>query len=229
MRTKTLLLTAAALIAGIVASQAQSNVYSANVVGYATVVLKGQGKYTLVANPFDDGNGNHLTNLFATLPGGSQVLTWGGASFNITPNVGGVWSGDTNLPPGVGFFVKNGKVTGTFPDITNVFVGTVALANGASVTNPVPLAYTLWGSPVPYAGDLCDATTSGGDTNINAGAILPAGSQILTWNLAGQTYSTATKVGGIWNATNTVGVGEGFFMRNKNGPATNWVQSLNLQ
>ena len=58
MRTKTLLLSAAALVAGALASQAQSNVYSANVVGYANVVIQGNGQFTLVANPFDDGKGN---------------------------------------------------------------------------------------------------------------------------------------------------------------------------
>jgi hypothetical protein len=230
MRTKTLLIAAAALAAMVISSEAQTPVYSANVVGYATVVFKGQGKYTLVANPFDDGNGNQLTNLLAALPGGSQVLTWNGATFVNFNNVAGVWQNNTNLPPGVGFFVKNGKVTGgTFPDITNMFAGTVILPNNSSTTNAVPVGYTLWGSVVPYAGDLADSGVSTGDTNLNVGTILPAGSQVLTWNVAAQTYSQSTKAGGVWNSTVTANVGDGFFMRNKNGPATNWVQTLNLQ
>ena len=225
MKTKTLLIAAAALVAGVISSEAQ--VYSANIVGYANVVLKGQGKYTLVSNPFDDGNGNQLTNLLATLPGASQVLLWGGASFVPYNNIAGVWQNNTSLPPGVGFFVKNGKLTGgTFPDITNTFVGSVVVASGASVTNAVPVGYTLWGSVVPYAGDLATATTSGGDTNLNVGAILPAASQVLGWSVASQSYVPSTKIAGTWNSTVTANVGDGFFMRNKNGPATNWVQTL---
>ena len=60
------------MVAGLVSSNAQ--VYSANVVGYANVSLVGAAGYTLIANPFDDGNGNNLTNLLAGLPNKSQVL-----------------------------------------------------------------------------------------------------------------------------------------------------------
>src|SRR4051812_45499963 len=102
MRTKTLLLTAAALVAGVASSMAQSNVYSVNVVGYANVVLKGNGLYTLVANPFNDGNGNQLTNILnSALPKQSQVLTWNGTSYNITTKVGtpAAWPTSVGLPP----------------------------------------------------------------------------------------------------------------------------------
>src|SRR5262249_17654422 len=37
MRTKTLLLSAAAVVAGLISAQAQSNVFSANIVGYVTL------------------------------------------------------------------------------------------------------------------------------------------------------------------------------------------------
>jgi len=220
---KTLLIAAAALVAGVISTEAQ--VYSANIVGYANVTLVGQGKYSLVSNPFDDGNGNQLTNLVASLPGGSQVLVWNGASFNFYNNVAGTWSANTSLPPGVGFFVKNGKVSGTYPNITNTFVGNVVVNSGGSVTNTVPVGYTLWGSPIPYAGNLCISGTSSGDTTLNVGATLPAASQILTWNVAGQTYNLSTKAGGTWTATLTANVGDGFFQRNKNGPAATWVES----
>jgi hypothetical protein len=225
MKSKTLLIAAAALVAGVISSEAQ--VYSVNVVGYANVSLVGQGKYTLVSNPFDDGNGNQLTNLVASLPGGSQVLAWNGASFVSYNNVAGVWQANTQLPPGVGFFVKNGKVSGSFPNITNVFVGNVVVNSGGSVTNSVPVGYTLWGSPIPYAGVLCTSGSASGDATLNVGAPLPAASQILTWNVGTQSYTSASKVGGIWNNTLTAGVGDGFFQRNKNGPTATWVQTAN--
>ena len=122
MRTKTLLIAAAALALSLATSQAQ--VYSANVVGYANVVLPGNGAQSLICNPFDDGNGNQLTNLFTTLPNQSSITTWGGATFNAAiPFQAGNWVGNTALPPGIGFFVKNGKAGS--PTITNTFVGTV--------------------------------------------------------------------------------------------------------
>jgi hypothetical protein len=140
MRTKTLLITAAALVAGIASSNAQ--VYSANVVGYAQVVLN--GGFNLIANPFDDGNGNHLTNLVTIpLPSKSSVTTWntGVQAFNapITGS-GGTWNADTILAPGTGFFIKNGTVAS--PLITNTFVGTVVAP--VSAVSPIVLLQTVY-------------------------------------------------------------------------------------
>jgi hypothetical protein len=233
MRTKTLLIAVAALAAGILASSAQT--YSQNIVGYANVVIAGNGQYTLLANPFDDGNGNQLTNILnSALPKQSQVLTWSGSSF-LTVIKGGTppnWppGTTTQLPPGVGFFVRNGNPAGpAVPDITNTFVGTVIPNNGSSVTNPIPLGYSLNGSVTPYAGNIANIGLSGGDTNLDYGGPLTKQSQILTWDLVGQAYITALKGGtpAIWGGTATIGVGQGFFIFNKNGPATNMVQSLN--
>src|SRR5579862_2599572 len=101
MRTKTLLLSAVALAAGLLTSQAQSNVYSANVVGYAQVVYAGgsNGVFSLVANPFDDGNGNLMTNVVERaganpLPPGSQILIWDNVLGYVTTkkSAGGVWN-----------------------------------------------------------------------------------------------------------------------------------------
>jgi hypothetical protein len=220
---KTLLIAAAALVAGIVSSEAQ--VYSANVVGYANVTINGGAKYTMVANPFDDGNGNQLTNLFANLPAGSKIYTWNGSSLVAVSDVGGTWNGNPSLPPGTGFFVKNGNSVAA-PQLTNTFVGTVAVLTGGSTNIPVPVGYTFQGSTIPYAGNITVATTTGGDVNINAGNVLTAGSKVLTWNSGSQSYNTATAVGGTWNTTLPVNVGDGFFLFNKNGPATNYVQTL---
>jgi hypothetical protein len=236
MRTKTLLLSAAALAAGLVSSQAQ-NVYSANVVGYANVVLHGNGQYSLVANPFDDGNGNYLTNILnGALPRQSQVLTFDSAAgYTTVQKVGTPASfpaGTTNqLLPGVGFFVRNGNPGGGAPDLTNTFVGSIIVPNGSSVTNSEGLGYTLQSSPIPYAGNVAILGQNGGDTNMDFGGPLTRQSQILTWDpVAG--FNTFQKVGSptaTWNGTATVNVGDGFFVFNKNGPVTNAVETLNLQ
>jgi hypothetical protein len=229
MRTKTLLIAVAALAAGILASSAQT--YSQNVVGYANVVIAGNGEYTLLANPFDDGNGNNITNIMnSALPNASQVLTWDPIGGYTTYQKGGtahVWITSTAVPPGQGFFVRNGSVGGGAPAITNTFVGTVVANYGASVTNQVPLGYSLQGSPIPYAGNLAILSQAGGDANMNFGASVANAAQILTWDPVGG-YTTTQKGGTahVWLGTVTVGVGQGFFVNNKNGPATNVVETL---
>ena len=215
MRTKILLTAAIALAAGVVASNAQ--VYSANVVGYANATLAGANGYTLIANPFDDGNGNQSSNLLASLPNKAQLLTWNGSGYNtpITKG-GGVWPSSVALTPGTGFFVK---VPGS--PLTNTFVGSVIVNSGGSVTNPVGNGYTLVGSAIPYAGDV---TT---DANINLGSTLANKSQLLGWDPVGQAYLTpVTKGGGVWGSTFNISVGQGFFI--KTTVPTNWVQTASF-
>ena len=157
MRTKTLLLACATLALGLATSQAQ--VYSQNVVGYANVVIPGNGAFSLVANPFDDGNGNYATNLLnSALPKKSQYEIWNGAGFVATQKTGSPpsWpaTASDQLPPGVGFFVQNGSPGSLAPDLTNTFVGTVIVNASVSVTNSEPIGFSLQGSPIPYAGNL---------------------------------------------------------------------------
>ena len=107
MRTKTLLLAAAATVAGIASLQAQSNVYSVNVVGYVNVTIP--TGYSLIANPLNSSD-NTVSNLFnATSQSGaalgSTVYTWNGAGFigNNNDEFGGGW------PPTAPFTVDNVK------------------------------------------------------------------------------------------------------------------------
>ncbi len=230
MRTKTLLLSAAAIVAGVVASQAQSNVFSANVVGYATVVYPANGVFTLLANPFDDGNGNVMSNILDSansLPKQSQILTWNGLTFNIDQKTAVSWPSVVNLTPGIGFFVRNGSPGGNAPAVTNTFVGSVVVQNGQSVTNQLPLNFTLNGTPIPYAGNLAILGQNGGDTNMDFGSPLTKGSQILTWN--GATFNIDQKTAVSWPSTLTIAPTDGFFIFNKAGPATSVVETLNLQ
>jgi hypothetical protein len=236
MKTKTLLIAAAALVAGVVSSEAQ--VYSANIVGYANVVLPGNGQYTLIANPFDDGNGNHLTNLLtAALPGGtaavrSTLFYYPGAPTTINKLAAG-WSLDAILTPGVGFYVRNGAPGGNAPTLTNTFVGTIVVAPGASVTNTIPNGFSLQGSTLPLAGNIAVVGTPSGDPNLNYGGAfysISAGagiSKIQTWNTGTQSPVTVNKTfaTGNWAVTVPVTVGQGFWLINQS-PATNMVQTL---
>lgn len=211
MKTKTLLITAAALAAGVLSSQAQ--VYSQNIVGYANVVIKGNSAFTLVANPLDDGNGNQLTNIVSALPNRSSVQVWNGAGFVSYSKVLGNWSGNPSLPPGVAFFVQNASTA----DVTNTFVGSIAVQSGQMTTNSIPANnFALVGSQIPYAGDLTD-------TNLNLGPSLPNRSSIQIWDNSGAgSFSSVSKVLGSWSANPTIQVGEGVFVQSPS--ATDWVQ-----
>src|SRR5215208_4493211 len=107
MRLKTLL-SIAALAAGVATSQAQSNVYSLNVVGYVNVVCS--NGFTLVNTPLVATNYT-LTNLLdAYIPAGASVYTFGGGSFQTftKDEFDGTWNGaNTLLPNGKGYFIRN--------------------------------------------------------------------------------------------------------------------------
>jgi len=223
---KTLLIAAAALVAGVVSTQAQ--VYSANVVGYANVVLAGAPTaqaYTLIANPLDDGNGNILTNIIGGLPAGSSITTWAGTVYNTAIGktaAGWPATAGISLPPGVGFFVKNGKASPVSPPYTNTFVGSVVVLAGANATNSLALGYNLVGSQIPFAGDAI------ADPNINLGGTLPRQSSLTSWNAGAQLFDTAigkTAAGWPSGATFNIAVGQGFFVKEGLFP-TNWVQTL---
>jgi hypothetical protein len=223
MRTKTLLLSAVAVAAGIISSQAQSNVFSANVVGYVSSVWKGGGVFTLSANPLDDGSGNQLTNLLAALPNKSSVQVWDSvnATFVGTTKAGGTWGTNFAIPPGTGFFVKSASAT----DITNVFVGSIVVPNGSSNSAALPSgAFILLGGAIPYSGNLTDAYNT---ASFNLGASLPNKSSVQVWDANAQTFVGTTKAGGTWGANITFVPGQGAFI--KSASATNWVESLQLQ
>ncbi|MFO1477018.1 MAG: hypothetical protein U1F98_10255 [Verrucomicrobiota bacterium] len=215
MRTKTLLIAAATIAAGIASSMAQSTVYSVNLVGYINTPIVGASKYTLIANPFDNGAGNTLTSLVdstGALPNKSQVLLWTGSGYSGYSKSGGTWSGNPAIPQSTGFFVKNGIATS--PNLTNLFVGTCPSSNSVAL----PAGYTLSGGLIPFSGDL---TT---DTNINLGTTLPNKSQLLTWSTASQSFTGVSKSGGSWGGTLPVVAGQGFFINAKS--ATTWTQKV---
>ena len=197
------------MVAGLLSSQAQSNVYSANIVGYVTVT-NGANQYALYALPLDSGS-NNLTGLFPNAANNSQVLIWTGSGYQGSQKSFGNWSTNLNLVPGEGFFVK-------FPgNGTNTFVGSVAVPVGGSVTNSFAAnIYALVGSPIPYSDNL---------TGTNLNLQLANNSQILVWN--GNTYQGSQKSFGNWSTNLNIVPGEGFFVKSSSN--TNWVQTLNVQ
>ena len=228
MKTKTLLIAAAALVAGVISSQAQ--VYSQNVVGYANIVTPSPGLNYLLSVPFKIGVSNGANEVFPNVPEFSQVLIWStplakytGYQTDTASPTG--WSdastsvpvGPPKLPVGMGFFFSPGDV-----NVTNTFAGTVAVNVGTSnvMTLASPGLNYLVGCVVPYAGTVTNGNASGGGPNLRD---LPEFSQLLIWNTALAKYAgvqtdTASPTG--WSDASTsvqvpvpsISVGQGFFI-----------------
>jgi len=206
MRTKTLLIAAAALAATVTASQAQT-VYSQNVVGYINITVT-NGTLAFSANQLDTGS-NTLNNVFNTgvKSGFTKILEWNGAGYNtytyLNSSASGVGSGWFNgsvevgttnyAQPGYGFFIANGSSAPiTIPTVGQVIQGTniYVIPPGLS---PISL-------PEPLAGQALNST------NVNFPCI-SGYVKYLTWNGGG--YTTYTYLN-----SSASGVGSGFF----NGP-----------
>jgi hypothetical protein len=224
MRTKALLLAAALTAAGIASIQAQSNVYSINVVGYVNVVCS--NGYTLVNTPLVPTD-NTLTNLLdAYVPGGSTVLTFVGGGYvaYFKDDFDLTWNGaNTPLPNGSAYFIRNPGAT-----LTVTYVGEVP--QGSLVhTLPALGLYGLVGSKVPQAGFVEDL-----------GIVPGPGDQILRFvnnGSGGGGFSayanddfdnTWSGAGADINKGPSVAVGEGFFYRNLSGTAT-WTRNFTVQ
>jgi hypothetical protein len=208
MRTKSLLLSAAALAAGLASAMAQSNVYSVNIVGYVNKPLA-TNALELIQNPLDDGT-NTLNSVLAGMGSGSVAYVWNGTGYSPASKPKAVWSPDLSVPTGLGFFVKRQGSAGT-----NTFVGEVVGNVGSSVTNTLDAnVTTLVGSLLPYA-DTLNGTNLGLNT-------APSGSVLYKWNGAGYTPSSKPKA--VWSPDLSIGVGEAFFIK----PSSNyvWVQTL---
>ena len=222
MRTKTLLLAAVALAAGLATSTAQS-VYSQNVVGYVSVNLT--NGFNFVANQLDsDGTGtnNTLFTCFGTnnLPNGTKAWVfvnggWSSASYVASS---GKWLGaatnaiNAALNPGGGIMVQ---ITTAYPtNATVTFVGNVL--QGA-ITNAVMAGYQVIITPFPISGVI--------DTNF--GYIPSKGDKVYTWNSEIQNYNAtvANYTGTKWLPSDPIiAVGQPIFL----SAASNNVWGLNF-
>jgi hypothetical protein len=240
MRTKTLLIAAAALAAGIVSSQAQ--VYSQNVVGYANVPTPSSGINYLIACQFQMGTSNGVNEVFSTpLPDYSVVLLWDVPSQSYTAVQSDTSSPSgwddagyvpltalPTLPVGQGFFFSPSA------PVTNLFSGAVAVTVGTS--NKMDFTSSginyLVACTVPYSGSVAAGTSSGGGPNLNG---LPDYTVLLLWDVPSQSYNAVqsdTSSPSGWDDAGyvplasppTISVGQGFFI-SPSAPIT-WTVGL---
>src|ERR1700690_131083 len=175
MRTKTLLIAAAALAAGILSSSAQT--YSQNIVGYANLAAPSASINYALACQFTMGGSNGVNEVFRTpLPDYSAVLIWDvpTQSYLTVQSDSSSPSGwdDINynnlttlptLPVGQAFFLNPSA------PVTNTFSGAIAVAVGSAnnmVFSSSSINY-LVACAVPYAGSVAAGTSSGGGPNLN--------------------------------------------------------------
>ena len=214
MRTRTLLLTAATLVAGLATSFGQS-VYSQNIVGYATLTL--QPGFNLIANQFDlDGNGtnNTVNSAFSTnLPPNSQVYTFNGSSFDIATF--SARSSSWDLPnlkvnPGMGFWVNNPNGSA----VTVTLSGQVLTGTLSNPNVPSGGGFALVSSMIPQAGLL--------QTDL---AYTPVGNdQVYTYNGTGYDISTFSARSSSWDTQPSLSVGQGFWLSTT---GNSWSRSFN--
>lgn len=238
MRTKTLLLSAALVAAGVATSMAQSNVYSLNIVGYVNVNVQSNTFY-LIGNPLDDGQGDIVTNVMPLNGsfdnGNAQSFIFKFVNNVVTPvetyfNGFGWFPGTNTIAPGTGFYfypVTNATVTFT----GSVVLGsTNALKPGFSlVSSEYPAALSLSGlglngSPSAQSGNTQDFVYRYANGNLG---------DISTYFGGYGWYETVNgnPVGGTGGPTNgpTLNVGEGFFYFNSDTVNTiNWTQSFTV-
>jgi hypothetical protein len=199
MRTKVLLIAAAALAATVISSEAQ--VYSQNIVGYVNQpVIAG---YSALALPLDLAAGNNLTN-YITNPynavtssgpyDGTTVYFWNGAGYTIVTldSTQPTAVGDANdVNPVAGPVINPGTLiyayNNTGVNLTNTVVGTVHVDGAASgaltvgtTTNAVPTLYTFLASKLPIGGGISsvlgltnyDIGTPGNPTGVLDGSLV---------------------------------------------------------
>jgi len=188
MRTKTLLLSAAVVAAGVASSMAQSNVYSLNIVGYVNIPVT-KNKIVMLNNPFDTGvSNNAIANVLLQpyfggtngVPDPALDYGWDGTFlYHFQPGTGYIqegyntgfgWAagnndpGDANgfstitLPPGKGFWL----IPTTNGTVT--FTGSVVLSSTNTLVKGIQQVGSVYAGATTLAGlglGTANATTPG--------------------------------------------------------------------
>ena len=224
MRTKTTILSAVALAAGLLSAGAQ--IYSANVVGYYNVTVPANG-YGMFANQITNtgagGNSvqNILTSGFVSDPNGivnTVLYYWNGGGYNQyqyftdadqqayflnAPGTAGWYDGVGNyvsvqMKQGAGHFIRN--LTGT--QLTNTIVGQVP--QGA-FSIPVPTGFNTYSICPPVGTNFVNFAAFPGTSDVNG----TVNDVYYKWNGAGfnqyQYFTDADQQAYFLNAPGTAG------------------------
>jgi len=244
-------MTAAALAAGVISSQAQGTVYSQNVVGYVNLSIA-SGQLQMYANQLDTGS-NTLDNVLSgsgLVSTKTAILEWNGVGYNqytylncadspSTPGVAGWYNGSqveigsTNyIQPGQGFFLRNQSSSAiTVPTVGQVVQGTNFYS--------VPVGLNTFSVPQPLGGLPLD------NPQINF-PVVSTKTAYLQWNGVGYNQYTYLNcadspstpgIAGFWSGTGVYedtnsaawpSAGGSFFIHNT-AAATTWTNVFEVQ
>jgi hypothetical protein len=210
MRTKTLLVAAAAIAVGLTSSMAQ--VYSQNVVGYVNIPL-GANQKLIIANQLNTTNNTIGSLLPNAVPGSILSKFNAGFSSYVFDDADLVWTPDGNatLNPGEAAFYQSPSAT------TLTFVGEV---RQGSLTNALPPGIkVLRSSIVPQGGAITTALGLPGE-----------GGDILNVFSAGFNSFVFDDADLIWTPSEpNIAVGQGFFYQKSSlGTVSNWVRNFTV-
>jgi len=224
MRTKTTLVAAAILAAGLASTMA-ANVYSLNVVGYVNTTIVGGGSYNLLCNPVKHAVADNNVTLFSgpLQQDGANILKWDVATFDFQTTVptyftaNNAWDITVALPVGEGFFYVNPGV-----DFVNTFVGEV-VQGGHSQPVVGSGSYNCIGSSAPIGGTFLNSID---------GLVPTDGDNILKWDVAtfdfNPTVPTYFTANNAWDITTLpIGVAEGLFYVRQGADAT-WTRNYTV-
>ena len=180
--------------------QGQSNVFSANAVGYVKITAN-RGNLVLIRTDFLNisGSNDTMQSLIGDqVPLNSQAHIWDRDTDSYVTELRGGRAGDwpsngREVAPGDAFWIE---IPDSAPDASyDMFVmGEVPGDNNNSESNNIPgIDFDAIGFPYPVA-------TNWGDTSLAIDA--PLGSQVHFWDPTNQTYVSAIKGGraGDWDA-----------------------------
>ena len=214
MKLKALMLAGAVAVAVAGSANAQTPVYSVNVVGF--INLDVPPGFSMIANQLDNGT-NTVGSLFPNVPNSTQIFKFNGTSFSQTEFITGLgWipDGNTTIMPGEGVFIRNPQTT----NMTLTIVGNVAV--GTSTVQLVPGGFTVVSSAIPQSG-----TPSALQFPVDDG------DQIFRFvSGAYQSSENISALGGFIPSTPTINIGESFFVKKAAGATgTNWVRTFTVQ
>jgi hypothetical protein len=243
MRTKITILSAAALAAGLLSSQAQ--VFSANIVGYVNKPMVPH--FNACANPLDANISNSGTNVFPNtgLLDGSAVLTWNGLVFKVniidstspsgfTDTIGNP-STAPDLSPGTGFLFDNqaGITNFTFVGSVHGVLSTGSISNFLALAVPPNVVQHLVGSVTPVGGGLISSLQCSNTAAARDGDVVQIPNISLTGTLQAYTVRIFDSTSGT-GFTDTIGNPQpepqipiaSYFIYNGQSTSPAWVQNL---
>ena len=208
MKIKTILFASLVGASLVVTAQAQP-VYSVNAVGYYTISVP--PGFTMIANQLVASN-NTVSALFSSLPTGSAIYKWGGASFLINSFDKDLGWDDPNqtLVPGEGAFILN-------PTSTNISVTIPGEVGQGTLTNALATGFSIRSSKVPQSGLLQDSL----------GLTPPPNQSISVLRFKNGSYQFHEYDKDLgWDVQPNLSVGESFFILSQ--VSFNWSRSFNV-